>query len=188
MSANDKVAFFETKIRPILVKHCYPCHSSEADTVGGKLLLDTKAGILHGGESGPALVAGDTESSLLLQAIRYDGMEMPPEEPLPESVTNDFARWIREGAVDARVEMKPPKVDKTESKNEASPSSLTQHWSFRPPTPKSSPKVQNQYWAKNSLDFFTLAAMERAGTQPTTDSSPRTLIRRVHYDLSLIHI
>ena len=184
VSANDKVAFFETKIRPILVKHCYPCHSSEADTVGGKLLLDTKAGILHGGESGPALVAGDTESSLLLQAIRYDGMEMPPEEPLPESVTNDFARWIREGAVDPRVEMKPPKVDQTESNNEASPSSVTQHWSFRPPTPKSSPKVQNQHWAKNSLDFFTLAAMERAGTQPTIDSSPRTLIRRVHYDLT----
>ena len=82
----------------MLVKHCYECHSRDAKEVGGKLLLDTRDGLRKGGESGPALVAGKPDESLIVQALRYDGLEMPPEKPLPEAVVNDVEEWIRRGA------------------------------------------------------------------------------------------
>ncbi|MCA9016607.1 MAG: hypothetical protein KDA77_14845, partial [Planctomycetaceae bacterium] len=71
-------AFFETKIRPVLVKKCYSCHSSQAEEIGGKLRMDTRDGMREGGESGPAFVEGRPSESLLIQALRYDGLEMPP--------------------------------------------------------------------------------------------------------------
>ncbi|MEC7679545.1 MAG: c-type cytochrome domain-containing protein, partial [Planctomycetota bacterium] len=98
LAANDKLAFFESKIRPALVEHCYECHSENADSIGGKLLLDTREGILRGGESGTAVIAGNPASSLILQAIRHDGIEMPPDTRLPETVVKDFERWIQDGA------------------------------------------------------------------------------------------
>src|SRR6056297_2714701 len=88
--APGDLAFFENKIRPVLVKHCHECHAADAKELGGKLLLDSQAGILKGGESGPALVAGKPKTSLLIQALRYDGLEMPPDQQLPETVVNDF--------------------------------------------------------------------------------------------------
>ena len=121
---GDDLTFFENRIRPVLVKHCYKCHSQEAAEVGGKLLLDSREGLLKGGEAGAAIVPGDAEKSLLLQALRYDGLEMPPEAPLPESVINDFARWIRGGAVDPRTSQ-PAKSNKDDESKEAL-------WAFQP--------------------------------------------------------
>ena len=84
MSAEDR-AFFENKIRPVLIKHCYECHSAGAKTIGGKLLLDSPDGIIKGGESGPALVSKKPDESLIIQAIRYHDVEMPPDVPLERS-------------------------------------------------------------------------------------------------------
>ncbi len=77
--------FFESKIRPVLVSKCFSCHSQDAKKLKGKLLLDSKAGVLAGGESGPAIVPGQPERSLLIQAIRHESLEMPPNDRLNET-------------------------------------------------------------------------------------------------------
>jgi len=174
------VSFFENKIRPVLVKHCYECHAAGADEIGGKLLLDSRDGVLTGGESGPALVAGKPEKSLLVQALRYDGLEMPPDAPLPASVVADFEQWIRRGAADPRT-AKPSAIDKDKvAANDATTEKL---WSLEPVQKPALPKVRDAAWARDPLDRFVLARIEAASLRPTRDAEPRTLVRRLHYDL-----
>ncbi|MCA8989000.1 MAG: DUF1549 domain-containing protein, partial [Planctomycetaceae bacterium] len=173
-SAED-LAFFETKIRPVLVKHCYKCHSADSEELGGGLRLDTRHGLLTGGESGPALVPGDAASSLLVQALKYDGTEMPPEQPLAEAVVNDFISWVNRKAPDPRVE----KVEAA-AKVEATPSDL---WSLQPVKDPAVPKVKQQDWPYGPIDQFVLARIEQAKLYPTQDAEPRVLARRLFYDL-----
>ena len=90
----DQLAFFEKKIRPVLISHCYQCHSQDSKALKGGLALDTLEGIRAGGDSGHAVVPGDVEGSILMQAIRYESMEMPPKQQLPQSVIGDFQKWI----------------------------------------------------------------------------------------------
>jgi len=171
-SAED-AEFFENKIRPVLVKHCYQCHASDAKEVGGKLLLDSSAGILQGGESGPALVSGKPDTSLIVQALRYDGLEMPPEEPLSETVVNDFVEWIRRGAPDtrqAKAPHEPPQAKET-------------LWSIQPVANPPTPKVQQAAWPRDPIDRFVLSRLEAAKLPPGADADARTLIRRLYYDL-----
>ncbi len=100
------VEFFESRIRPVLVQHCYSCHSAEARAskkLRGGLLLDTKEGVLKGGDSGPAIVPGKAKDSLLLAVLRHTGdVKMPPKGKLPENVIADFETWINRGAPDPR--------------------------------------------------------------------------------------
>ena len=96
------ITFFEQKIRPVLVKHCYKCHSGRARKLQGKFRLDSRDLIRKGGETGPAVVAGKPADSLLLDAIRYKSLEMPPDGKLPARVIADFETWIRMGAPDPR--------------------------------------------------------------------------------------
>src|SRR5436305_12538138 len=91
------VEFFEQKIRPVLVEHCYKCHSAQAAKPKGGLRLDTRDGLRTGGDSGPAVVPGDPARSLLLKALRYDGVEMPPGGKLPDAVIADSQTWIAHG-------------------------------------------------------------------------------------------
>ena len=96
----DQLAFFESKIRPVLVEHCYQCHSAEALQAGklkASLLVDSRDGMMKGGESGAAVVPGKREDSLLIAALKYDGFEMPPAGKLPDSVISDFEKWIDMG-------------------------------------------------------------------------------------------
>src|SRR5262245_59230148 len=97
--AADDTEFFEKKIRPVLIEHCYQCHSSKAEKLKGKLLLDSKEAARKGGESGPAIVPGDPDASLVVQALRYENFEMPPKGKLPPAVISDFEQWIKHGAV-----------------------------------------------------------------------------------------
>src|SRR5688500_18031317 len=99
---NDRAGleFFEQKIRPALLQHCYEWRSATSDDLKGGLRLDTRDAIRKGGDSGHAVVPGDVESSVLIGAIRYDGLEMPPERKLPDAVIVDFETWIRMGAPD----------------------------------------------------------------------------------------
>jgi cytochrome c553 len=167
--------FFETKIRPALAKHCYECHSADAKEVGGKLLLDSRDGLLKGGEAGTPFIAGKPDESLLIQSLRYDGVEMPPEEPLSEAVVNDFVEWVRRGAP-------YPATSEAEAQTAVihDPESL---WAFESPKNSPIPNVQNTSWARDSLDSFVLAKIEAAGLQPANDADPRTLICRLHIDL-----
>jgi len=93
-SSKEAIEFFEKKIRPVLARHCYECHSGDPRKAKAHLSLDTRAGLRKGGDSGPVLAIGQPDNSRLMLALRHDGLEMPPEEKLPDEVIEDFARWI----------------------------------------------------------------------------------------------
>ena len=174
--SREGIAFFETKIRPILAKHCYECHAEDAAEVGGKLRLDTGQGMRQGGQSGlPAVVAGKPEDSLIVHALKYDGLEMPPEAPLPESVVNDFVKWVEMGAPDPRNVKAEPKP--------AAPAIETDLWSLQVVQDPAVPQVGDRSWPRDPLDQFILARIEDAGLKPTADAAPRRLIRRLYFDL-----
>ena len=124
----QQLEFFEKKIRPVLVKHCYKCHSekaSKADDLKGGLQLDNRAATLKGGESGPAIVPGKPDESILLEALNYESFEMPPKGKLPATVIADFRNWIARGAPDPRdgVVATTAGIDITAGKK---------HWAYRP--------------------------------------------------------
>ncbi len=171
-----QIAFFEQRIRPVLVKHCYECHSSKAEEVEGELYLDTRQGLLEGGQSGPAVVPGKPEDSLLLEALRYESLEMPPEGKLPEAVIRDFERWIRMGAPDPRTgKLVRKKMDVSKGRD---------FWAYQPPRKHPLPQVRNTSWPADPVDHFILARLEAAGLDPVEDADPVALIRRVSFDLT----
>ncbi|MGC3972238.1 MAG: DUF1549 domain-containing protein [Pirellulales bacterium] len=177
----EDAAFFENKIRPVLVKHCYECHSADAAELGGKLRLDTRDAMHSGGETGPAVVAGKPDKSLLIKALRYDGLEMPPDAPLPEAVVNDFVRWVSRGAVDPRVEQSAPK---SATKPPSPAAAQAKLWSLEPVRNPQPPAVRDAAWSRDPLDRFVLALrIEAEGLQPTADAEPQALVRRLSFDL-----
>src|ERR1700677_4301417 len=113
-AANDEgLKFFEQKIRPVLAQHCYSCHSRDAQDakkLQAGLFVDSSEGLLTGGESGAALVKGKSSESLVMKALKYDGLEMPPTGKLPAEVIADFAKWIDLGAPDSRQGTAPVKA------------------------------------------------------------------------------
>jgi hypothetical protein len=173
----EQLQFFEQKIRPVLVEHCYECHSAQAKKVKGALWLDTKAGWQKGGESGePAIVPGDAQRSLLLRAVRHENedLEMPPKKKLPASVIADLIAWVKMGAPD-------PRDGKVEAKRaDKSWWSLQRLAKVQPP----SPKGLSEAWAQNSIDRFIFAKLSEKGLQPNPPTDPRTLIRRMTYDVT----
>ncbi len=172
------VEFFEKKIRPLFVQHCYECHSSKSKSVKGGLLVDTREGIRQGGESGAAVVPGDTEESLLIEAIKYEGLEMPPKGKLPEAAIADIVKWVKMGAPDPRAG-KAPTV-----KKEINIEAGKQFWAFQPPKATQPPQVKNKAWPQTDLDRFVLAALEAKGIKPVGDADRRTWIRRASLDLT----
>lgn len=176
----DQLAFFEKKIRPVLVAQCYSCHSSEAEKPKGKLVLDTREGIRKGGVSGPAVIPGNTKDSLLLLAIRYhdESLRMPPKAKLSETIVADFEQWIKMGAPDPRdggVRAAAPEIDIARGK---------EFWAFQQPKKTPAPQVKNPAWARNDIDLFLLAEMEARGVKPVADADRRALLRRVYFDLT----
>jgi len=172
--------FFATKIRPALVKHCYECHAADSKKLGGKLRLDHREGLIEGGESGPVLIPGKPDDSLLIQALRYhDDLEMPPEEPLPAAVIQDFVTWIKRGAPDPR-NAPVNAVAATDSKPESEASTL---WSLAPRTRPPAPAVEDSDWVRDELDAFVRVRLEARAMEPTGDAPPRTLVRRLYMDL-----
>lgn len=179
ISAED-LTFFENRIRPVLVEHCYECHSADSPELGGQLLLDGRNGIRTGGESGPALIEGKPAASLIIQALRYEGPEMPPDQPLPEAVIRDFEKWVERGAPDPRA---PGPLDEP-TKNASHSKDPDTLWSLQPPRDPPVPDVHDSSWPRDSLDRFVLSGIEAAGLAPTHDAESRTLIRRLYYDLT----
>ena len=169
----DQRNFFEQKIRPVLVKQCYECHSQTSKKLGGKLLLDAPSEMIAGGESGPAVIPGKPDESLIVQAVCYDGLEMPPKKRLPDNIVNDFIEWVKMGAPDTRSE--PPKIAK-----KATQAPL---WSLLPISDPKPPSVKNASWPRQSLDAFVLAKIEQNGLTPAPDADAATLKRRLSFDL-----
>ena len=172
------VEFFESKIRPVLVKHCYECHAEGADEIGGGLWLDTRAGTRQGGDSGAAVVPKDLAQSLLLDAIEYKSFEMPPDGKLPDAVIADFRRWIRMGAPDPRGEESGAPEETATSDEKPS------LWSLSPVTNPEPPSVNDEQWPRSDVDRFVRAAQESRSLQPVGDADPLTLLRRVCIDLT----
>jgi hypothetical protein len=174
--------FFETRIRPIFVKHCYECHSTDASEVKGGLLLDSAAGLLKGGDSGPALAIETPRESVLINALRYEGLEMPPAGRLPAHIVADFEEWVERGAIDPRA----GNSDRT-AKQEGVPTIDIQagrdFWAFRPILDPPPPLVVNEDWPRNDIDRFVLSRLEAAGLRPSEQADPATLLRRLYYDL-----
>ena len=180
---NDRAGldFFEAKIRPMLVKHCYECHSAGAAAkkkLKGGLLLDSRDGSRKGGESGAAVVPGKPEESLLISALKQDAFKMPPKGKLDDELIAHFEKWISLGAQDPRDGVAV--VASSEIDLEAGKS----HWSFLPLTVPALPKIKDKHWAQNPIDRFIRARQESAGITPNSTASPRTLIRRAYFDLA----
>lgn len=174
---KDQLDFFEKKIRPVLVKHCYECHSADSKEVKGGLVLDTREGLRRGGESGGhSVVPGEPDESVLLEALRYESFEMPPDQQLPENVIADFEKWIKMGAPDPREgkSLVQKKIDFEAAKS---------YWAYQPLTKPAPPQTKTANWATTEIDKFLLAKMEAAGIKPVQDADPITLIRRVYFDV-----
>ena len=172
----EDIDFFEKKIRPVLVERCYKCHSQGAKKVRGKLLLDSREGLLAGGESGPAIVPGDADASLLVRALRYEKLEMPPKGRLEPAVVADFVAWISRGAADPRRRRKPAAAAKLASTGD--------HWSYQPLEKPRPPEVRDGSWVSSPIDGFILGRLEAAGLGPSPRSPRRILLRRLSYDLT----
>jgi hypothetical protein len=176
---SEQIAFFEKSIRPVLVRECYSCHAKTAEKVRGGLKLDTRDVLRKGGDSGAAIVPGDPKKSLLMLAIRHaeDVKPMPPKKKLADEVVADFEKWIAMGAPDPRDSgAKTVKVEIDIEKGR-------KFWAFQPVKKSTAPTVQNTAWPRSDIDRFLLAEMEAKGLRPVADADPRTLLRRLSFDL-----
>jgi hypothetical protein len=178
---REGIEFFEKKIRPVLVEKCYSCHSAQAPKLKGNLRLDSREGLLKGGDMGTALKPGDPDGSLLIQAIRYkdEDLRMPPKERLPKEVVADFEEWVRRGAPDPRVGGAPAAGKASDPKATAAG-----HWAFRPPADPAPPAVRRADGVRTPVDRFILARLEEKGLTPSPEADRRTLLRRLSYDLT----
>lgn len=176
--------FFEKKIRPALVKHCYECHSKEAGKVKGSLILDTREGSRLGGDSGPAVVPFKPEDSLLLTAIRHtdSDLEMPPKYRLDDSIIADFEEWIAKGAADPRDAVaeggKVPEYTNTIDLEKG-----RDHWAYQKPKKPAVPDTAPD-WSLNAIDSFVAGAHALKQITPAQDAEPHQLIRRLSFDLT----
>ncbi len=175
-------AFFENKIRPVLAQNCFKCHSHDADRVKGGLLLDSAQGLLAGGDTGPAIIPGRPDASILIKAISYkdEELQMPPKEKLSDAQIADLTEWVRRGAPDPR---------KIASKTNAPASGGVgkNHWAFQPVKKTAVPSTAtpaDAAWCLTPVDNFILAKLEDHGMTPNPAADKRTLIRRVTFDLT----
>jgi hypothetical protein len=175
---EPQLAFFETKIRPVLVEHCYECHAVGAKIIQGGLRVDHREGLLRGGDSGPAVVAGDAGASLLLKALRYEEFEMPPKGKLPDAVIRDFEAWVAMGLPD------PRQTDETVAKSAIDIEAGRKHWAFQPIADPPAPDVRDANWPLDPVDRFLLARLEQSSLNPVPDADRYTWLRRVSLDLT----
>ena len=181
--SEEQFEFFESKVRPIFVEHCYECHSEDADEVEAELLLDSKWGWITGGESGPAIIPGNLDESLVIDAVRYQEDKvtaMPPRSKLSDKDIAILEKWVQMGAPD-------PRAAKKSTKPAANGFNLEQryreHWSWRPIAEPELPWVENNAWPKSGLDRFILQEIEAAGLKVAPEADRRTWLRRVYFDL-----
>jgi cytochrome c553 len=174
--------FFEKKIRPILVEHCYACHSAEAASkkkLRGGLHLDTREGLIAGGDTGPAFNRDKPAESLLLKCLKYDGdVKMPPKGKLPAEAIRDVDAWLAMGAPDPRVAgtaKRQAGMTIEEGRN---------FWAYVSPKVVAPPAVNNDQWPASDIDRFILAKLEAAKLKPNGDADSMTLARRVAFDLT----
>ncbi len=178
----DDFEFFERKIRPVLVAHCFECHAADSQESG--LRVDSLAAILAGGERGPAIVPGKPDESLLISAVRHsDTLQMPEKRKLPQHIIDDLAQWIRDGAawpdqksvVGAAI---PATTERMPTEDEK------KFWAFQTPQRYAIPAVAGaNHWVRTPIDRFVLKQLESRQLHPNATADKRTLIRRATMDL-----
>jgi hypothetical protein len=175
------IDLFETRIRPVLAEHCYSCHSGQAAKKGklkGELRLDSRAGLLQGGASGPIFVAGKPDESLLIKALRHQGdVQMPPKGKLAAPIVRDFEAWIRMGAP------APADTHKLLGK-EIDWNEARKFWAFQSPVKRPLPNLKNAAWPRRDIDYFILAELEKRQLAPVGPANRRDLLRRASFGLT----
>jgi hypothetical protein len=167
--------FFHERIEPVLRAECYRCHSEQADKVKGGLRLDSRAGLLQGGDSGPAVVPNKGGASRLIQALRHEqGLAMPPGKPrLPDSTIADFVTWVDRGVPGPRAESASSSLE-----------DARRHWAFQPVRRASPQRARGASRVRNPVDAFVLARLEERGWSPAPPAQRRDWLRRVTFDLT----
>ncbi|MCA8999039.1 MAG: DUF1553 domain-containing protein [Planctomycetaceae bacterium] len=173
ISAQD-VELFELHVRPVLVDNCIKCHGDAKQE--GSLRLTKFEELLRGGESGPAIVPGKPDESLLLEALRYESFEMPPEKPLDSKLIAGIEKWIAAGAPWPKLAVLRPDSSITDEDRE--------WWCIQPISDPQVPEVQDNGWCRNEIDHFIFARLEKEGIHPTERADLRTLTRRAHFALT----
>jgi hypothetical protein len=172
--AADDVEFFERQIRPLLVEQCGGCHGEKKQW--GGLRLDSSAAVRKGGDTGPALVPGAVEKSLLIEAVRRTGdLQMPPDQPLPAASVALLEEWVRRGA---------PWPESDNVSEAARQAAWRNHWAFQPVRDTSPPIVADGGWSRTGVDPFIWQGLSAKQLAPAPEADPRTLIRRITYDLT----
>src|SRR5262245_7373987 len=180
-SPAAQVEYFEKAVRPVLATNCFNCHGP--DKQKGGLRLDSREALMKGGDSGPAVVPGKPEDSLLITAVHYDGTpQMPPKGKLKADQIAALTTWVKEGAAwpSTDVQVRPVPIGRgpeITAKDRA-------FWSFQPIADPPLPRVRDSAWPKTPLDFFVLARREGAGLTSVGPADKRTLIRRATFDLT----
>jgi hypothetical protein len=173
-----QIQFFESKVRPLLVQQCYECHGNGKHK--GGLRLDSRAGVLAGGDSGPAAVPGKPQDSLLIQAVNYQGLHMPPKRKLSADQIAVLTSWVKFGLpYPGRDDMvAPPRHDKTVSAADRA------WWAFRPVTRPAVPVAARHSQPAHPIDGFILAKLEERNLEPAAPAPVHELIRRTFFDLT----
>ena len=175
--------FFERRIRPVLVRECYACHSSAATEIKGGLRVDSRAAIRAGGETGPAVIPGRVNKSLLIDALEHRTLEMPPKKKLPKNIIADFRKWIEQGAPDPRDH--PPTANKAAEQSwELVLTERRKWWSLQPVARVSPPDVDGNDWSTRPVDRFVLARLRQRHLTPSPDADALTLLRRLSFVLT----
>jgi mono/diheme cytochrome c family protein len=175
------VQFFESRVRPLLAEHCYRCHSADAEEVKAGLRVDSREGLIAGGDGGPALVPGRPGQSRLIEAVRYASpeLQMPPRRRLSDEQVADLVRWVELGAPwpgGGRPSAAPAGRPDMERRRAT-------HWAWQPVRATAPPAVEDQGWVRTRVDRFILARLEAAGLRPAPPADRRSLLRRVHFAL-----
>ena len=184
----EQLAFFENKIRPLLIEHCYSCHSAEADEVAGGLLLDSRAAIVRGGDTEPPIVPYDSEHSLLVKAVkrRDADLQMPPDTALSATEIADLEKWINDGAPDPRTENT---LAVLEAKTAIDWDNARDFWSLKPLSKAKTPTLEGPAakwidWCSGDIDHYIVTAQIKVGLQPNVDAPAHAWLRRATYDLT----
>jgi hypothetical protein len=183
LRAFDDSEFFETKVRPVLVQHCYGCHSGQAKKLRGGLRLDSREAMLAGGDNGPALVPQQPNKSRLIEAVTYKNVElqMPPRGKLPDAAIADLTTWVKMGAPWPK---QPASVESGVAKSAFDLQERKRtHWAWQPIRPQNPPPVRDRNWPRDPLDRFILARLEDKGLSPAKPAEKRTLLRRLCFDI-----
>jgi len=186
-ATSEQVRFFESQVQPILKARCLKCHG-EGPKVRGGLRLDSREAMFRGGELGPAVSPKEPEQSLLLQAIRFEELEMPPSGKLPANEVEILTRWVKDGVTWSPGPLTTSKKGVATARPPAQPARTTvaarREWSHRPVVRPAVPTVKHSDWCRNPIDAFLMARLEKEGLKPAFQADRVTLIRRLYYDLT----